>query len=55
VACIQWKVQLTAGLWCNVPIHKMYFVNCKCFKIISYVGLCYSEMICIVQSLQVGL
>ena len=28
VACDQRKVQLTAGLWCNVPINKLFFVNC---------------------------
>jgi len=27
VACDQRKVQLTAGLWCNVLIHKLYCVN----------------------------
>ena len=27
MACDQRKVQLTAGLWCNVPIHTLYCVN----------------------------
>jgi len=54
VACDQRKVQLTASLWCNVPIHTLYFLNCKCCMI-SYVVMCYSERICVEPSLEVGL